>query len=71
MGVENRAFLHSFSYVELTFNRREIFAKALLAVYRGNRVVELSEDINLPRDVEVLVVIAEHGSRICGTGGER
>jgi hypothetical protein len=33
--------------------------KALSAVYRGDRVVELVEDITLPKDIEVLVVIPE------------
>jgi hypothetical protein len=33
--------------------------KALPAVYRGDRVVELVEDITLPKDIEVLVVIPE------------
>ena len=33
--------------------------KAFSAIYRGNRVVELSEDVELPKDIEVLVVIPE------------
>jgi hypothetical protein len=31
--------------------------KTLSAVYKGDRVVELLEDIDLPGDMEVLVVI--------------
>jgi len=33
--------------------------KALSAIYKGNRVVELLEDISLPEDIEVLVIIPE------------
>jgi len=33
--------------------------KTFSAVYKGDRVVELLEDIDLPKDVEVLVVIPE------------
>jgi hypothetical protein len=33
--------------------------KAFSAIYKGNRVVELFEDIDLPKDIEVLVVIPE------------
>ena len=33
--------------------------KTLSAIYRGDRVVELVEDITLPKDMEVLVVIPE------------
>ena len=33
--------------------------KTLTAIYRGNRVVELSEDVELPKDIEVLVVIPD------------
>ncbi len=31
--------------------------KTFFAVYKGHRVVELLEDIDLPEDVQVLVVI--------------
>ncbi len=33
--------------------------KTLSAIYKGNRVVELLEDIDFPEDIEVLVVIPE------------
>ena len=33
--------------------------KALSAIYKGQRVVELFEDIDLPKDIVVLVVIPE------------
>ena len=33
--------------------------KALSAIYKGNRVVELLEDVSLPEDMEVLVIIPE------------
>jgi hypothetical protein len=33
--------------------------KKYSAIYRGDRVVELIEDIVLPKDIEVLVVIPE------------
>ena len=33
--------------------------KTLPAIYRGDRFVELVEDIVLPKDIEVLVVIPE------------
>lgn len=33
--------------------------KTFSAVYKGDRVVELVEDIVLPKDIEVLVVIPE------------
>jgi len=33
--------------------------KTLPAIYKGERVVELFEDIDLPRDIAVLVVISE------------
>ena len=33
--------------------------KTFSAVYKGDRVVELLEDIDLPKDMEVLVVIPE------------
>jgi len=33
--------------------------KIFSAVYKGDRVVELLEDIDLPKDIEVLVVIPE------------
>lgn len=33
--------------------------KTLSAVYKGNRIIELHEDIDLPSDVEVLVIIPE------------
>jgi hypothetical protein len=33
--------------------------KTFSAVYKGDRVVELLEDIDLPKDIEVLVVIPE------------
>ena len=31
--------------------------KTLSAIYKGERVVELFEDINLPKDIAMLVVI--------------
>ena len=33
--------------------------KTFPAIYRGDRVVELVEDVALPKDIEVLVVIPE------------
>jgi hypothetical protein len=33
--------------------------KTLSAIYKGKRVVELFEEIDLPRDIVVLVVIPE------------
>jgi len=33
--------------------------KTLSAIYKGERVVELFEDIDLPKDIVVLVVIPE------------
>ena len=33
--------------------------KTLSAIYKGQRVVELFEDINLPKNIVVLVVIPE------------
>ena len=33
--------------------------KTFPAIYRGDRLVELVEDIVLPKDIEVLVVIPE------------
>lgn len=33
--------------------------KTLSAIYKGQRVVELFEDIDLPKDIVVLVVIPE------------
>jgi hypothetical protein len=33
--------------------------KTFSAIYKGDRVVELVEDIALPKDIEVLVVIPE------------
>ncbi len=33
--------------------------KTLSAIYKGERVIELFEDINLPKDIVVLVVIPE------------
>ena len=33
--------------------------KTLSAIYKGNRVVELLEDINLPEQIKVLVIIPE------------
>ncbi len=33
--------------------------KTLSGIYKGKRVVELFEDIDLPKDVRVLVVIPE------------
>lgn len=32
------------------------------AIYRGKRLVELTEDIDLPQDARVLVVIPQQGS---------
>jgi len=36
-----------------------MFMKTLSAIYKGNRVVELLEDISLPENMEVLVIIPE------------
>ena len=33
--------------------------KKLSAIYKGDRVIHLLEDVNLPKDTEVLVVIPE------------
>ena len=33
--------------------------KVLSAIYKGEQVVELFEDINLPKDIAVLAVIPE------------
>lgn len=33
--------------------------KTFSAIYKGDRTVELLEDINLPKNIEVLVVIPE------------
>jgi hypothetical protein len=33
--------------------------ETLSAIYKGNRVVELVEDVDLPENIEVLVVIPE------------
>lgn len=33
--------------------------KTLSAIYKGERVVELSEDIDLPKDIAVLAVIPQ------------
>ena len=33
--------------------------KTLSAIYKGNRIVELFKDVDLPEDIEVLVVIPE------------
>jgi len=33
--------------------------KTLSAIYKGQRVIELFEDINLPKDIVVLVVVPE------------
>lgn len=33
--------------------------KTLSAIYKGQRVVELFEDINLPKNIVVLVIIPE------------
>jgi len=38
--------------------------KTLSATYKGERVVELFEDINLPKDIAVLVVIPEQGEQM-------
>jgi uncharacterized protein YbcI len=37
----------------------KIVMKTLSGIYKGKRVVELFEDIDLPKDIEVLVVIPE------------
>jgi uncharacterized protein YbcI len=36
----------------------------LSAIYKGERVVELFEDIDLPKDIAVLVVIPEEIVRL-------
>lgn len=33
--------------------------KTLSAIYRGNRVIELYEDVKLPQNIDVLVVIPD------------
>ena len=33
--------------------------KTISAIYKGDRVLELLEDISLPKDMEVLVIIPE------------
>jgi hypothetical protein len=38
--------------------------ETLSAIYRGNRVVELVEDADLPENIEVLVVIPEQDEKI-------
>ena len=38
--------------------------KALSAIYKGERSVELFEDINLPKDMAVLVVVPEEVIRL-------
>jgi uncharacterized protein YbcI len=43
----------------LQTGRRKIVMKTLSGVYKGKRVVELFEDIDLPKDIGVLVVIPE------------
>jgi len=35
-------------------------SKTLPAIYKGERVAELFEDIDLPKDMVVLVIIPEH-----------
>ena len=37
--------------------------ETLSAIYKGNRVVELIEDTDLPENIEVLVVIPEQDER--------
>jgi hypothetical protein len=44
---------------KITGRRRKILMKTLSATCKGERVVELFEDINLPQDVAVLVVTPE------------
>jgi hypothetical protein len=39
--------------------RRKTLMKTLSGIYKGDRVVELFEDIDLPEDTAVLVVIPE------------
>jgi hypothetical protein len=38
--------------------------KALSAIYKGERVIELFEDIDLPKDIAVLAVIPEEVVRL-------
>ena len=38
--------------------------KTLSAIYKGERVVELFEDIDLPKDIAVLVVIPEQEDEV-------
>ena len=38
--------------------------KTLSAIYKGERVVELFEDINLPKDIAVLAVISKEVIRL-------
>jgi len=38
-------------------DRGRFSVQTLSATYRGGRIVELSEDVALPRDIKVLVVV--------------
>ena len=38
--------------------------KTLSAVYRGNRMVELSDNLDIPKDTAVLVVIPDEDDEI-------
>jgi hypothetical protein len=51
--LERRKIWKRFVYKE------ESIMKTFSAIYKGDRVIELSEDIDLPEDTEVLVVIPE------------
>ena len=44
---------------EIASQKKKIVMKTLSTMYKGERVVELFEDINLPKDMAVLVVIPE------------
>ena len=38
--------------------------KTLSAVYRGNRMVELSDNLDIPKDTAVLVVIPDQNDEV-------
>jgi len=44
---------------EIASRKEKILLKTLSAIYKGERVVELPEDIDLPKDIAVLVVVPD------------
>ncbi|MEE8162637.1 MAG: hypothetical protein V3T92_01265, partial [Anaerolineae bacterium] len=44
---------------EIASRKEKILMKTLSAIYKGERVVELPEDIDLPKDIAVLVVVPD------------